>query len=145
MMGQLLFQMALLSVLIVIGLVILFIPAFIAFRRQHPNRWAIAVICLAFGGTIIGWFGAFVWAMQTVHLSPTGSHGGESGLNIFVNDPVTVRVEPSALSPTEPAPVVDTDELVARLARLKRLAEQGAISNEEHSALRKSILAALVS
>lgn len=29
-------------------------PTFVAFRRNHPNRWIIMVINVAFGGTIIG-------------------------------------------------------------------------------------------
>lgn len=120
--------------LVLIGLIILFIPAFIAFRRQHPNRWAIAVVCLAFGGTVIGWFGALIWALHAVHQSPDGSKGGESGLNIFGNDVAKVRIEPEVI----PSPDVDT--ITERLARLKTLHDEGVISDEEHTTLRGAII-----
>lgn len=137
MMGSLLLQLALLSVLIVVGLIILFIPAYIAFRRQHPNRWAIAVICLAFGGTIIGWFGALIWSLQAVHKSPTGNNGGESGLNIFVNDLVGVKLEPTAAQ----FATTTAEDTIERLARLNQLADQGILDAEEYASIRKSVLA----
>jgi len=139
MLEQLILHLVVLSVLVVVGLLVLFIPAFVAFHRQHPNRWAIAVVCLAFGGTVIGWFGALVWAMQAVHKSPSGSDGGESGLNIFVNDPVPVRIEPVALGPGQ----VELNGVSQRLARLHQLADRGDISAEEHAALRQAILKAI--
>src|ERR1700712_3530260 len=64
------------------------IPTLVAFHRNHPNRWLILAINVAFGATIIGWIGPLVWALNVAHRSnePNGSHGGESGLNIFIND-----------------------------------------------------------
>lgn len=69
------------------------IPTVIAFARRHPNRWAILVINVVFGGTGLGWLGSLVWAMSAVHRSPTGNHGGESGLNLFVNDAAVAKAD----------------------------------------------------
>jgi len=104
-----------------------------------PQLVAIAVICLAFGGTAIGWFGALIWALQAVHQSSIGSHGGESGLNIFVNDTVRVKIEPDENRPV----AMGTESVIERLARLKQLADQGVLDAEEYAALRKSVLASL--
>lgn len=42
-------------------------PSIVAFRRDHPNRWPILLINVVFGGTILGWGIALVWALQAVH------------------------------------------------------------------------------
>jgi hypothetical protein len=52
-------------------------PTLLAFRRNHPNRWIILVINVAFGGTIIGWGIALVWAMRAAHRVGSTSSGGE--------------------------------------------------------------------
>lgn len=139
-------------VAIVVILAVIFIPTVVAFRRQHPNRWLIFVVNLAFGGTIVGWVAALVWAMHYAHISEDGSHGGESGINLFVNDPVDVRVNPSmgsgqstvstGRSNNDPAPpnTLSDAENVQTLRRLKSLFESGAISAEEYTALKTPIL-----
>lgn len=63
-------------------------PTFVAFRRNHPNRW----INVASGGTISGWGVAMVWAMRAAHRVGAVSSGGESGLNLFVNDVKKIQV-----------------------------------------------------
>jgi hypothetical protein len=45
---------------------ILFLPTSIAFRRNIPNRWAVFVINLFFGLTVIGWVIAMVIAVSNV-------------------------------------------------------------------------------
>lgn len=115
--------------------VIYVIPSIVAFSRRHPNRWPILVINIVFGGTGLGWLGSLVWAMGAVHKSATGSDGGESGLNIFVNDPKTVRIEnPEQLSR---AAAEDPGE---RLLRLKKLYDDGALDAAEYAALRRPLL-----
>ena len=116
--------------------VIYCVPSFVAFARRHPNRWLICVINLAFGGTIIGWFGTLIWALSAAHRSPTGSHGGESGLNLFVNDPVSVRVLPS----TADQKLSDVGDVSLALQRLKTLREQNVISPEEYVNLRRELV-----
>lgn len=39
-------------------------PPAIAFKRRHPQRWSITVLSLAFGGTLVGWVAALIWAIQ---------------------------------------------------------------------------------
>lgn len=137
---------------IIVILAVIFIPTVVAFRRQHPNRWLIFVVNFAFGGTVVGWIAALVWALHYAHISEDGSNGGESGINLFVNDPVTIRVDPSMnedqkialpVSPTNnPNPSKDHSdaETVNALQRLKTLFESGAISAEEFTALKAPIL-----
>ncbi len=80
--------------IIVIGL-IYFIPTLVAFKRNHPNRWVIFVLNLCLGATLVAWLICLIWAFRKIH-DPTeskdSSRGGESGLNVFVNDVKTVRV-----------------------------------------------------
>lgn len=106
------------------------IPTIVAFSRGHPNRWPILVINIVFGGTGLGWLGSLVWACSAVHRSPTGNHGGESGLNLFANDPVMMRIDgPVNIATPERDPA---DELV----RLKHLLDAGAIDEDEYRRLR---------
>jgi H+/Cl- antiporter ClcA len=49
---------------LVVGLGMYFAPAVIAFARRHRERWAISALNLVFGWTVIGWIGAFVWALR---------------------------------------------------------------------------------
>lgn len=128
-------------ILLIPFLFIYVLPTFIALYRRHPNRWPIMMTNVLFGATGLGWFGSLIWAMSAVHRSPTGNHGGESGLNLFVNDPQLVRVEPQTNAPASTTPLVDP---VERRAQLKRLFDAGAISPEEHASLRKSMLDTLV-
>ncbi|MGP2490709.1 superinfection immunity protein [Mesorhizobium sp. PUT5] len=127
-----------LLVLVILG-VVYFLPTIIAFHRQHPNRWVILILNVVLGGTIIVWLGCLVWAFKAVHLTddPSGSHGGESGLNIVANDVKRVRLE--ALPPPLPPPPDNTD-LIGRLERLKRLLDDGAIDAAQFRRMRNKII-----
>lgn len=111
------------------------IPTIVAFVRSHPNRWPIAIINVFFGGTGVGWVGSLIWALQAVHRSPTGNHGGESGLNLFAND---IRTAP--VNAPRPLVATDIDMLSARLLRLKALQENGALSMAEYDSLKREAL-----
>ncbi|MBX9453219.1 MAG: superinfection immunity protein [Mesorhizobium sp.] len=126
------------TVVMAVILALYVIPSIVAFARKHPNRWLILVINIVFGGTGIGWLGSLVWAMNAVHKSRTGSDGGESGLNIFANDPVTVRVEGASFTTATDADIAD------RLLRLKSLREEDVINDDEYARLRKPLLDRLV-
>jgi len=86
----------LILVLLLLGAIIFCLiymaPSIVAFRRNHPNRWLILVINFAFGGTIIGWGIVLVWALHAIHRLGAAASGGESGLNIFVNDTKTIHL-----------------------------------------------------
>ena len=146
-------------VLILVILLVIFIPTIVAFRREHPNRWLIFVVNLAFGGTVVGWVAALVWAQHYAHISEEGSNGGESGINLFVNDPVAVRVEPDFHQNVSvglpvvnggissiPTPSSTTkakarnQDAIAALHRLNTLFESGAITADEYTALKPPIL-----
>ena len=51
-------------VLLCAGLLIYLLPALIAFCRRHRNRWIILLINMVFGGTVLGWFAALIWALN---------------------------------------------------------------------------------
>jgi hypothetical protein len=76
----------------IIALALYLLTTIIAFRRNHPNRWPILIINAVAGLTVLGWFLTLAWALKALHLSDSGSDGGESGLNLFVNDEKRVRV-----------------------------------------------------
>jgi len=118
----------------IVALVIYVIPSIVAFRRQHPNRWPIFLVNMVFGGTILGWIGSLIWALGAAHKSETGSDGGESGLNIFANDPVLVKLDPTDSSTN------DADDIVEQLTKIKNLFDQGAISQDEYDGLRKPLI-----
>lgn len=114
--------------------IIYILPSIIAFRRSHPNRWIILVINIAFGGTIIGWGIALVWAMRATHRVGSASSGGESGLNLFINDVKKIQV-------VEPPPLPQTS-LSNELERLHGLFVKGAISQTEFDGLKAKLLSA---
>jgi hypothetical protein len=130
---------ALVMGILIVGLIatlIYMIPTIVAFCRGHPNRWLIGVINVTLGGTGIGWLGSLVWACSAAHLSATGSNGGESGLNLFVNDTQRVKIEPAGLPSS-------FDDISAQLLRLKRLRDDGAIAPEEYDDLKRPLLRSL--
>ena len=49
--------------LIVSIFVFYFLPALIAFLRQHKNKLAIFLLNLLLGWTILGWVGSLVWSV----------------------------------------------------------------------------------
>lgn len=124
-------------VLILIILIAYFIPTIVAFSRKHPNRWFIGVINIVFGGTGLGWLGSLVWALNAAHKSAEGSNGGESGLNLFVND--TKKVEVTQIPTAVHTHGVASDQL----QKLKALHEQGIITDDEFARLKKPLLESL--
>lgn len=109
------------------------IPIFIAFYRKHPNRWVIFVITIIFGATGLGWLIALVWSLSAVHLSPKGSNGGESGLNLFVND----HAEDQKLQVDDSAADIDT---ITKLQKLKSLLDDKALTHEEYEVMKVKLL-----
>jgi hypothetical protein len=43
-----------------------FLPTIIAFARRHHNRYAIFVLNLLLGWTVVGWVVALVWSLTAV-------------------------------------------------------------------------------
>ena len=48
-----------------------FLPALLAYARGHDQRFAIGMINLALGWTILGWFVALLWSITAIE--PDGS------------------------------------------------------------------------
>jgi hypothetical protein len=147
MIGEALSQLALISffaVCLLFSLVVFLAPTYIAFRRDHPNRWAIMAVNVFLGGTGIGWGVALVWALNVVHLTRDliGSNGGESGLNIFANDIRRVRVEPEPerrAHKAEASPL-SASEALQKIESLEQLRAAGHIDETEFAALKAGIL-----
>lgn len=125
------------------------VPSVVAFRRSHPNRWIIFAINMAFGATVIGWIGALVWALNAAHISNQAgaSHGGESGLNLFVNDEKRVRWSDDHMSRSpEPAAAVKPSEFkyaVDEIERLRQLLVDHHLTVDEFERLKADVLARL--
>lgn len=132
-----------------VGMCIVFVlPTIIAFRRQHPNRWAITVVNVFLGGSGIGWGVALIWALKAAHLSDrsTGEHGGESGLNLFANDVRKVQVIgdmrlalPGSHSGSQPsAPVIG--DAARSIERLFALHQGGHVTDGEFAMMKADLL-----
>lgn len=48
---------------VALALGLYFLPAIIAARKKHPNKIAIFLCNLLFGGTGAGWFICLIWAL----------------------------------------------------------------------------------
>ena len=61
-----------LEVLIILAIVVLvpaslalyFLPSIVAFVRDKTNKWAIFILNLLLGWSLIGWVAALVWAVM---------------------------------------------------------------------------------
>lgn len=120
------------------GVALYFMPTILAFRRKHANRYVIFLINLVFGITIFGWVGSLIWAVNAVHKSESGYRGGESGLNVFGNDPQPVSVA-LVRNPGKP------DDVTDKLRRLKILHGEGALTDEEYRRARGPLIDRLTS
>jgi hypothetical protein len=123
-----------LVVLPVLVIYLYFLPTFIAFRRVHPNRVVILVLNVLFGLTILGWALLLIWATRAAHLS-NPSRGGESGLNVLINDRPLVQPELSIAT----ARATATSELEA----LSAMNESGSLTIDEYTRLRAEVLSRL--
>jgi len=51
-------------ILLILIVIIYMLPTVIAIARDIPQRKAVAVVNIIFGWTLIGWIGAFIWALM---------------------------------------------------------------------------------
>jgi hypothetical protein len=56
----------------VLALALMFylLPAIVAVKRRHPNVWAIGILNVLLGWTLIGWVAALVWSALRVEHRP---------------------------------------------------------------------------
>lgn len=47
----------------IFGILLYFLPTIVAFVRNHPQRWGIALLNFFLGWTFLGWIGSLVWAV----------------------------------------------------------------------------------
>lgn len=52
-----------------LGVFLYFLPAFIAFRREHHNRMAILILNIFLGWTFLGWVAALIWSFTAVRFA----------------------------------------------------------------------------
>ena len=81
--GQFLFGLAGLTILGLFMIAVYFTPSFIAFQRQHHQRFAILMLNFFAGWTGLAWAGALVWAFTSIesrehHHFHYAATGGES-------------------------------------------------------------------
>lgn len=72
----------LLAVLCLVGGLLYFLPAIIAFEREHPNAVAVCLVDLFLGWSLIGWVGALVWSLvrdRTAELLEAQARGRAAG------------------------------------------------------------------
>jgi hypothetical protein len=108
-----------------------FLPSFLAFKHGHPNRVLILVLNLLLGVTVLGWAILLIWATRSAHLSDR-NQGGESGMNVFVNDRQVVQTyDPAKDQKTSPTSELET---------IAALQANGSITSDEYTKLKNEIL-----
>ena len=56
-----------LMIIIVVGIMLYFIPTYIAYNRNTKNKVAILMVNLFLGWMFLGWVGALVWSLVDVN------------------------------------------------------------------------------
>ena len=57
------------------GFFLYFLPAVIAFNREHNQRVPILILNFFFGWTLLGWVGALIWASTHISKEVRAEHG----------------------------------------------------------------------
>lgn len=93
-----------LIVAVILSICIYPVPLFIAFKRKHPNRVAIAALNLLTGWTFLGWVASLVWALtsayQPAYANPSGPVSDVRATDA-VYDPLVVPARFIASGPDE--------------------------------------------
>lgn len=132
-----------LGVLVVIILLwVYWLPTYIAFKRKHEFKWIIMAINLILGASGLGWLIAFVWAVWPQNKSladpllgnPTGI--GRRNVGHTLGEMRASAALPEAALGANGT----TSAALDAIDRLSKLAERGAITAEEFSAKKASLL-----
>jgi len=130
----------------IVCLWIYFLPAYLAFKKDHPNRWPIFILNFLFGGTGIAWLGCLIWALKKVHdpidtNSTPNTSGGESGINLFANDSAQIKEVSSQVTPVQDETSnPSSSDSIERLEKLFELKSKGAITEEEYQKQKDGLL-----
>ena len=101
----------LITLLVVGGIVLYFLPAIIAYKRNHANKGIILLIDFLLGWTFLGWAGCLVWAFIDTDGSKTSNMTRNIGGNKYED-----------------------------IARLQKLKETGAITDVEFEIEKQKLL-----
>ena len=129
-------------VIIVIAVFFYILPSIIAFGTHHPNRWIILALNVFFGGTVVVWFVCLIWACRKVHdpqlKTDINSPGGESGLNLFINDVKSVRM----LKEIDPNNQLNSSNqnISFQIEKAFQLKKKGVLTEEEFQAQKTKLL-----
>ena len=52
--------------LVTASLMLYFLPFIVANGREHPNQFAIFILCFFLGWTLLGWVAALVWSVSAL-------------------------------------------------------------------------------
>jgi hypothetical protein len=123
-------------------LFVYWLPTYIAFKRKHDFKWIIMAINLVLGASGLGWLIAFVWAVWPQDKSladpllgnPTGTGRRNAGHTLGEMRATAAQSEASLGSNGTASAAMDV------IDRLSKLAERGAITAEEFSAKKASLL-----
>jgi T4 superinfection immunity protein len=105
-----------------------FVPAIVAMSRSHINSGAIFALNLFLGWTVIGWVGAFVWAL-TSGADKTQPKPGW--------DQYGAKIESAASMPE----TGDEADAISKLERLQALRDKGALEEAEFQKLKADTIA----
>ncbi len=106
-----------LLIALIAGLLVYFLPTIIADNRKHPNTTAIGVFNFFLGWTFLGWVLALVWSLGNTKPKET----------IVVNSPENETVK-------------ETEDNLDQLLKLKKLLDEGVISQEEFDLKKQKLL-----
>lgn len=126
-------------VVVYLLLIVLYpLPALIAFRRSHPNRWLILAVNVMLGASVIGWAVALIWALDAGY---RGADGRGSRLHFFAPEPTRPGTsERGNAEASRPAADAERVDATAEIERLARLRDEGHLTEEEFAALKAGIV-----
>lgn len=109
--GYIILSVILIIVLAIAGIILYFLPAIIAYKRNHINKKIILLIDFLLGWTFLGWAGCLVWAF----IDTDGSTASKITRNIGGNK-------------------------YEDLEKLQKLKDSGAITQEEYKSEKEKLL-----
>lgn len=141
------------AAVIILFIIPYFLPSIIALFRNKSNTTAIVMLNLFLGWTFIGWVVALIWAvtkdreMQTIVVN-NNAYSDNKTISPLMSQPVSENIQYGASQKTIPSQGVKSDEQnpknhqekIDNLQKLKRLLDDGILTQEEFDQQKKQIL-----
>jgi len=138
---------------IILFIIPYFLPSIIALFRSKSNTTAIVMLNLFLGWTFIGWVVALIWAvtkdreMQTIVVN-NNAYSDNKTISPLMSQPVSENIQYGVSQKTIPNQGVKSDEQnpknhqekIDNLQKLKRLLDDGILTQEEFDQQKKQIL-----